>query len=396
MSCASLPLTPLTVAMEIFKARAKIIKIDNELQTLTEGKKLPNKPKSEAELLEEQSNAFVNDISSLQKFAGRLKEGIRQQQVVARPRETSGGNVAGVEKETSVQQVKMVERVIFILAPSLQITELQYKGEWAIGGIAPIYGNMVCVAHYEDFLWVYTREGGLKEKVSIPEIGEIFGVVAVDGKQGKLAILDAKGGPTIVHFVTFSADLKVQQHRKREVKLSAGRISMSGQRQLILNNTTEKMFAVLPADEDKPMHTVRVDIPDKEILLSFIVQTKAGYVVCDKHNEKVHFTDRGGRTVHTFADCEKPRCAAVTSSGHVLIVDTNRHEIRVFSEVGDYLGSLQDNNRLMKQPWFIHIDEANGLLYVDCGPRDARELRLYKFTAGDLPPLPITRSVTNN
>ena len=98
--------------------------------------------------------------------------------------------------------------------------------------------------------------------------------------------------------------------------------------------------------------------------------------------------------MHVSTDCELPQWAAVTSWGHVLIADHRGHEIKVFSEVGDYLGRLQDDSRQIKYPSYIHIDEAERLLYVACGPEDAQELRKYRFTAGDLPPLPTTRSVT--
>ena len=48
--------------------------------------------------------------------------------------------------------------------------------------------------------------------------------------------------------------------------------------------------------------------------------------------------------------------------------DYHGHEIKVFSEVGDYLNRLQDNSRQIKCPDYIHNDEAEGLLYVGCGP----------------------------
>ena len=76
--------------------------------------------------------------------------------------------------------------------------------------------------------------------------------------------------------------------------------------------------------------------------------------------------------VHVSTDCEGPWCPVVTSWGHVLIADHLGHEIKVFSEVGDYLGRLQDNSREIEYPTHIHIDEAEGLLYVVCGPLGAR------------------------
>ena len=310
-----------------------------------------------------------------------------------KPWETSAGNVVGgLEMETSVKQEKTFQTENVILQPPVQITNLQHKGKWPLAGIAPIYCNMVCVPHYDGFLWVYTDDGGLKRKVSIPEIEEIFGVVAVDGKQGKLAVVGAKRK---VHFVKLSVDLEVQQHTTKDVPLEANRISLSGQRQLIVSHSGEKMFAVLSADGDEPLRTVNIDdIPDARIWLRSIVPTKAGYVICDSHNKKVYFTDRGGHTVHVSTDCEQPGRAVVTSWGHVLIADYDGHEIKVFSEVGDYLGRLQDNSSQIRYPKYIHIDEAEGLLYVGGGPVGANELRKYRFTAGDLPPLPITRSVT--
>ena len=279
-----------------------------------------------------------------------------------------------------------------ILEPPLQTTNLQYEGGNIVAGIAPIYGNMVCVAHMDEFLWVYTGHGGLRQKVSVPEIEHICGVVAVDGNQGKLAVVDHTRK---VHFVTFSADLEVQQHTTKDVPLKASTISLSGQRQLIVSDVSGKKFALLPADGDEPLHTVQADgIPDWGIVLRPIVQTKAGYVICDWENNKAYFTDTGGHVVHVSTDCEWPRWPAVTSWGHVLIADSFGHDIKVFSEVGDYLGRLWVNSRQMKYPWHIHIDEAEGHLYVACGPVEASELRKYRFTAGELPLLPITRPVT--
>ena len=140
-----------------------------------------------------------------------------------KPGETSAGNVVGgVEMETSVEQEKIFQTENVILRPSVQITDLQYKGKYDVAGIAPIYGSMVCVVHYDEFLWVYTGDGGLRRKVSIPEIEKIWGVVAVGGKQRKLAVVD---WTRKVHFVTLSADLEVQQYATKAVPLRAERIS---------------------------------------------------------------------------------------------------------------------------------------------------------------------------
>ena len=315
-----------------------------------------------------------------------------------KPGETPAGNVVGsVEVETSVEQEKAFQTENVVLRPSLQTIKLNVQPKESVGGIAPIYGNMVCVTQCDEFLLVYSGDGGLRRKVSIPEIEKIWGAVAVDEKQGKLALV---GDTRQVHFVTLSADLEVQQHTTKDVPLTASLISLSGQRQLIVGNLDENKFAVLAADGDEPLQIVQteVDVPDHIFGLDLmsIVQTKAGYVmcVCELEEEKVCFTDRGGHTLHVSTDCERPECAAVTSWGHVLIADIECSEIKVFSEVGDYLGRLQDNSRQMKDLQYIHIDEAEGLLYVACGPEGAQELRKYRFTAGDLPPLPITLSVT--
>ena len=256
---------------------------------------------------------------------------------------------------------------------------------------------MVCVAHdWDKFLWVYTGDGDLRRKVSIPEIGKIHGVVAVDGKHGKLAVVD---NTRKVHVVTLSADLEVQQHTTKDVPLKATSISLNGQRQLIVSCSAAKKFAVLPVDGDDSLHTVEAydiqygeNVPD--ISIECIVQTKAGDVICEWYHSKVYFTDRAGHVDHVSKDWKQPRCAAVTSWGHVLITDNKGHKIKVFNEAGDCLGRLQDNSRQINYPDYIHIDEAEGLLYVVCGPKDARELLKYKFTAGELPLLPITRSVT--
>ena len=84
----------------------------------------------------------------------------------------------------------------------------------------------------------------------------------------------------------------------------------------------------------------------------------------------------------------------MTSWGHVLIADVWGHGTKVFSEVGDYLDRLQDSNGQIKRSRSIHIDEAEGLMYVGREGMDALELRKYRFTAGDLSLLPITSSVT--
>ena len=104
--------------------------------------------------------------------------------------------------------------------------------------------------------------------------------MAVDGKQSKLAVVDDT--PKVLHFVTLSADLEVQQHTTKDVPLRAGRISLSGQRQLIVRCYDEKEFSVLPADGDEPLHRVQadIDILDRGIFLESIIQTKAAGL-CD-------------------------------------------------------------------------------------------------------------------
>ena len=248
-------------------------------------KKLLNKVKEARETFKKQAanakkecDVLKNAASSLNIFVERVKaaksalrtvlhapiakQEMLQQQGIAvpsvewkmnrtsvKPWKTSAGNVVGgVEMETSVQQEKTFQTENVVLQPPPQITNLQYKGKWAVAGIAPIYGSMVCVAHYSDeSLWVYTGEGDLRRKVSIPEIGKIYGVVAVDGKQGQLAVV---GHTRKVHFVTLSADLEVQQHTTKDVPLAAWSISLSGQRQLIVGGYSEKKFVVLAADGD--------------------------------------------------------------------------------------------------------------------------------------------------
>ena len=159
-----------------------------------------------------------------------------------------------------MEQEKTFQTENVILQPSLQITGLQREGGNYVAGMTHIYGNLVCVVRGDKYLWVYTGDEDLRRKVSIPEIEKICDVVAVDGTQGKLAVVD---GTRKVHFVTLSADLEVQQHTTKDVPLAAGRISLSGQRKLIVNPTREKNFAVLPAEGDEPLQTVQADdIPD--------------------------------------------------------------------------------------------------------------------------------------
>ena len=283
-------------------------------------KKLLNKVREAREIFKKQAanaekdcDILKNAASSLNMFVERLKTGksplrtvlhvpiaeqeMLQQQDVAvpsvqwkvnrtsvKPWETSTGNVVGgVEMETSVQQEKTFQTENVVLEPPLQITDLQYKGEGiAVGGIAPIYGNMVCVTPlYDKFLSVYTGDGDLRQKVSVPEIGKIWAVVTVDRTQGQLAVVD---DTRKVHFVTLSADLEVQQHTTKDVPLVANRISLSGQRQLIVSRVREKKFARLPADGDEALHTVQADgIPDGEIWLESISADKSR--LCDLRGE---------------------------------------------------------------------------------------------------------------
>ena len=81
---------------------------------------------------------------------------------------------------------------------------------------------------------MYTGDGDLERKVSIPEIKQVCGVVAVGGKRGKLAVVD--GRREVVHFVKLSADLEVQQYTTKDVLLAAAHISLSGQRQLMVRH----------------------------------------------------------------------------------------------------------------------------------------------------------------
>ena len=232
-------------------------------------KKLLNKVKLARETVKKQAafakkecDVLKNTTSSLNMFVERLKaaksplhtilhapiakqEMLQQQGIVVpsvqwtmnrtsiKPwaRETPAENVVGgVEMETSVEPDKTFQTENVILQPSPQITNLQYKGKYGVAGIAPIYGNMVCVTHFDKFLWVYTGDGGLKRKVSIPEIEEIFGMVVVDGNRGKLAVVDGKR--KVVHFVMLSADLEVQQHTTK------GRAAGSGSHQFECSKAT--------------------------------------------------------------------------------------------------------------------------------------------------------------
>ena len=162
-------------------------------------KKLLNKVKEARETFKKQAandnkecDILKNATSSLNMSVERLKvaksplrtvlhvpvakqEMLQQQDVAApsvqwkmnrtsvKPWETSTGNVVGgVEIETSVEEEKTFQTENVILRPSLQITKLQYKGNYDVAGIAPIYGNMACMAHWNEFLWVYTGDGGLR------------------------------------------------------------------------------------------------------------------------------------------------------------------------------------------------------------------------------------------
>ena len=273
------------------QACGEITKAADGMRTLiTEyEKKLLNKVKEARETFKKQAanakkecDVLKNATSNLNVFVERLqatksplrtvlhapiaKQEMLQQQDVAvpsvewkvnrtsvKPWEISAGNVVGgVEMETSLEQEKTIQTENAILQPSLQVTNLQLEGVNVVWGMTHIYGNMVCVVCGDEYLWVYTGDGDLRRKVSIPEIEGLSGVVAVDGTQGKLAVV---GVTREVHFVTLSTDLEVQQHTMKDVPLVAYRISLSGQRQLIVSRTSREES--LPCCQPRAMSLCR-------------------------------------------------------------------------------------------------------------------------------------------
>lgn len=97
-------------------------------------------------------------------------------------------------------------------------------------GIAPIYQSMICVAHYsEASILVYTVDGQLKQMFEIPGLEQIYGMVAIDGNHGQIALVDGKQEK--VRFVTLSEDVEILQHSTTAVPMVASNISMTWQNQ---------------------------------------------------------------------------------------------------------------------------------------------------------------------
>ncbi len=74
------------------------------------------------------------------------------------------------------------------LGAPLQTTKLQHVGKLSTCGLAPIHKTTLCVAHCSnEYIWVYSQDGQLKKKITIPGIEKIFGMVVLNGNQGALA-----------------------------------------------------------------------------------------------------------------------------------------------------------------------------------------------------------------
>jgi hypothetical protein len=296
-----------------------------------------------------------------------------------------------VEMKTPAEELKKdIEMGIGNIGAPIQTTKLQYADGNAVCCISPIHQSLLCVAHVTtEHIWVYAHDGELKQKVKIPGVDAIWGMVVLDENKGQLAIVDIEQSK--IHMVTLSEDLQIQ-HPPRDVLVPfvPTRLSLNSKRELVVAQWNLKRCAVLTAG-GVLLHDIQLQIPGYEIGTTSVAQVTSGYVVVDYWNKKVHFTDVTGGLLHTSSHCKDPRGAVVTSWGHVLVTDYNDRKITVLSESGDLLGHVQDNNGT--RPQYIHIDEAERLLYVDCGPTGKSEVRTYRFSPSDLPVLPVSRTV---
>ena len=149
-------------------------------------------------------------------------------------------------------------------------------------------------------------------------------------------------------------------------------------------------WAVFTADGSLLHHAqLTGTLPGEKVKILCVTQTPSGYVVCDYGNRKAFFTDKHGAVRHTSRECYDPRNAVHTTWGHVLIADHTGDIIRIFGPEGELLGNLNDVDESIIRPRYLHLDGAEQFLYVGTGFCDAKEVRTYKFTGSNLPPLPV-------
>lgn len=278
-------------------------------------------------------------------------------------------------------------------APTRTIKIVDKALKKVMAGIALIHKSMLCITFNTKDIWVYNMNTGtLKGTVEIPRIPLIYGIVAVDSNQGKLAIVD---GTDKLHFVTLSVDLKLLHHTIQPMPVKATRLAQNTNGELLVTHAHEMKITVLTAD-GQVVSTVNVLIPQDKALITSATQTTSGFVVCDSgdpRNKKVYFTDTDGRILHTSADSVDPRQAVYTSWGHVLISDYEGNQLKIFNEKGAILGEMKDKNGGITDSIQIHVDEKERLLYVGRGTEGNMEIRVYNFVPRYLPSLPVNVDV---
>lgn len=301
----------------------------------------------------------------------------------------SAGFLGNISVKTSDQIKKVFLKDDIHLAAPIKITTLDYAGKNVVCGIAPIYRNMVCIAHSgEQYVWVYRSDGHIQGKITIPGIAKIFSLSVVDGSNGSLAIAD--GVQPKVHFVTLKQNLEVLLD-STDVPVVPQRLSGSWEKELVVNNVSGKKCVVLNTDS-KVLSEIQVSTSHEKVYLQCVLKTRSGFVTCDKENKEVNFTDPSGCILHT-CNVIDARPAVQTMSGHVLIPDGKTCDIKVFMDSGEFLGNLHEKNYQLKLLRHIHIDESEKLMYVACGSSGENELRTYSFKPGDLQ-LPVTHNIT--
>lgn len=164
--------------------------------------------------------------------------------------------------------------------------KLVYTGPGGICGIASIHKNTVCIAHYsEPHIWVYNDAGQFKEKINIPGIDMVFGMVVTDQRQGKLALVDHT--QIKVHFVQLSCDLKILSQSSTDVPMVAERLTIGSKKKLVVTNSKGKKVVVLnTCGEILTSATVHIT---RKFRLRSALPTASGFVLCDGDNRNVTF-----------------------------------------------------------------------------------------------------------
>lgn len=304
----------------------------------------------------------------------------------------TAASLGTIELSTSVEPVRKIQTKTGELGEPIRTIKMVGEActdNSPMSAIAELHQSLTCVAYCTEDMWVYTNSGHLKETIQIPDIHNIYAMVTVGNDQDKLAIVD---GTNKLHFVTLSVDLEILEHVVKDMPVKATRLSQNIKGQLVATHAHEDIITVLSLDGEV-VSSLALPIPHNETLNATIIETQSGFVICDFKSQKVYFTNVSGHILHTSTDFVTQHIVH-TSWGHLLIPDFMGNHVRIFSDTGDFLGNLQDDDGSLTDPHYVHVDEKERLLYVGRGTEGDDEIRVYNFVPSNLPSLPVNLAVS--